>query len=111
MLLRDGRPDEHGRLRRFHVPASAISPSDEGVPALLIYAANLLGILGALAQRDDGGDLNGLEHAVIEIAFDARQSSDHFLIPDAEPPPPARHVEALRHGVNLHCDFLGPLYL
>src|SRR5213593_3291029 len=53
-------------------------------------------------QRNDGGDLDRLEDAIVEVAFDFLQGADHLGIAHAEPHPPARHVVALGQGEELH---------
>src|SRR5580704_10447702 len=99
ILLWNRRPDEHRSPRRLYRPPRAIETRDERVATLLIDVPDLLGVLGALPKRDDGSDLDRLEDSVVEIAFDARQRSDHFLVPQTKSHPPARHIEALRHGI------------
>src|SRR2546426_1691819 len=41
-------------------------------------------VLGAV-QRDDGGDLDRLEDAVIEVALDLLEGSDHLGVAHTEP--------------------------
>src|SRR5436853_631189 len=51
----------------------------------------------ALPQRHDGGDLHGLEHSVIVIAFDRGEGLDHLTIAGAEADAPTGHVVAFAH--------------
>ena len=109
--LGDGRPDEHGAAWLIHGPTGAAQAVDQDVAAFLIGRADLPGVLFAFAQGDDGGDLDGLEDAVIQIALDARQGADHARIAHAEAHAPSRHVVAFRHGEDLHGDILGAFHL
>jgi len=58
-------------------------------------------------QRDDAGDLDGLEGAVVEVALDARERVDHPRIAADEAHPPARHIVGLRQREDLDADVLG----
>src|SRR5436309_3553043 len=93
--LGDGRPEEHRSLGRLDGPAGALEPGDQRVTALAVSFADLTSVFGAFAQRDDCGDLQGLEHPVVEIALDARQGGDHLAVPQTISDAPSGHIEAL----------------
>ena len=89
--LRHRRPQEHGAARLLHRPSGALQTRHQHVAPLLVDGADLVRIFLAFAQRDDRGDLNRLEHAVIQVALDARQRRDHLRdcpgrTPPASPP-------------------------
>src|SRR5215469_16400359 len=65
------RPEEHRAARLFDRPAGALESGHQHVAALLVHRTDLTRLVAALTQRDDRGDLNGLEDTVIEIALDA----------------------------------------
>src|SRR6266704_53797 len=100
------RPEEHRSAWRLHRPAGALETGYQRVAALAINLADLPCVLRALPQSDDRGDLQRLENAVVEITLDPRQRSDHLAVAETKSDAPACHVEALRHGVDLHGDFL-----
>ena len=108
VALRDPAPDEHRGLRGIDLPSAQSQPLDERVPPLAVRFRSLAGEFLAFAQRDDRGDLDGLEHAVVQVALDARQRVDHLRVSQAEADPPARHAVALRHREDLDADLLGP---
>src|SRR2546426_8697857 len=96
--VRDAGPDEHGRQGFFDLPSDTVQPIHEDIATLFIELHGLLdAVLGAV-QRDDGGDLDRLEDAVIEVALDFLEGSDHLGIAHTEAHPPAWHVVALREG-------------
>ena len=76
--LRHGRPQEHRAARLFHRPAGALQAVHQDVAPPLVHRADLPRIFFALPQRDDRSDLDRLEHAVIQVALDARQGGDHL---------------------------------
>ena len=57
-------------------------------------------------QRDDAGDLERLEDAIVQIALNLGQCGDHFAISDAEPDPPSWHIVTLGESVKLDADLL-----
>src|SRR5262249_8739694 len=73
VLVRDLGPDEHGGLRLGHVPPGAVEPLAQHVASLAIGLANLVDVVLRAVQRVNGGDLQRLEGAVVEIALDARE--------------------------------------
>ena len=62
-------------------------------------------------MRQNRGDLDRLEHPVVQVALDPRQRRDHPRIPHAVAHPPAGHVVALRQGVELDPDLLRARHL
>jgi len=62
-------------------------------------------------QRDDAGDLDGLEGAVIQVGLDAGQRMDHLRVAAHEAQPPAGHIVRLRRREELDPDLLGPGHL
>src|SRR6266571_2621745 len=103
----DAGPDEHGRQGLFDLPSDAVQSVDQDIAPVPIELHGFLdAVLGAV-QRDDGGDLDRLEDAVIEVALDLLEGSDHLGVAHTEPHPPARHVVALGHGEELHAHVLG----
>src|ERR1035437_7268158 len=107
----DRGPKKHRAARTFHRPTGAVQAGDQDVAALLVDGADFLGVLFALAEGDDAGDLDGLENAVVQLALDARHGGDQFRNAQAETHPPAGHVIALGHRENLHGHILGALHL
>src|SRR5207253_3301045 len=103
----DAGPDKHGRQGFFDLPSDAVQSVDQGIAPVPIELHGFLdAVLGAV-QCDDGGDLDRLEDAVVEVALDLLQGSDHLGIAHTEPHPPARHVVALGEGEELHAHVLG----
>src|SRR3989449_3423203 len=103
----DAGPDEHGRQGLFDLPTDAVQSVDQDIAPVPIEPHGFLdAVLGAV-QRDDGGDLDRLEDAVIEVALDLLEGSDHLGVAHTEPHPPARHVVALGHGEELHAHVFG----
>src|SRR5665811_1087121 len=107
----DRGPQKHRAARFFHRPAGAVQAIHQNFGALLVNSADLPGVLFALAEGDDAGDLHGLENAVVQVALDARQRGDHFRIAKTETHPPAGTVVALGERENLHRHILGALHL
>src|SRR6185312_12478773 len=68
------------------------------VATVLVRRADTFRVFLAFAEGDDRRDLDGLESAVIEIAFDAREGGNHTGVAEAEADAPSRHFVALRHG-------------
>ena len=106
--LRDLGPDEHRRLRLFDFPADPVQPIDQDVPPVMIHLDHLFHALLRTVQGDDGGDLDRLKNAVVEVAFQLGQGGDHLRIPDAKTDPPSRHVIAFRQGEKFDADLLRP---
>ena len=111
IALGQGRPYEHRSARLLDGPTGAIETVHQHIAALLINGADLARIVLALAQSDDGGDLDGLENAVIQVALDARQRADHAGVAEAVTHAPAGHVVTLGHGEDLDGHFFGALHL
>ena len=59
-------------------------------------------------QGDDGGDLDGLEDPVVQVAFDAGQGVDQTLVAHHEAHAPAGHVVALGQREGSTPTFLAP---
>src|SRR6266404_4480199 len=68
-LLRDRRPDEHRSARWLDVPAGASEAAAEDVTPAAVDLADLGGILGRLAERHGGRDLDRLERSVVEVGL------------------------------------------
>ena len=85
-------PDEHGGQRFVHVPSDSVQAADQHITALLIAQHRLFDTVLRPVERDDAGDLQGLEDAIVEIALDLGQRPDDFAVADAEPHAPAWHV-------------------
>ena len=109
--LGDRRPDEHRPLRLRDVPADAAEPVEQRVPPGLVGGADLLRVVRRLVHRDRGGDLDGLERAVVEVALELHQRLHDLGVADHERAAPAGHREALRHRVQLDRALLGPVGL
>src|SRR5207302_9223609 len=105
--VRDAGPDEHGRQGLFDLPADAVQPIHEDIATLLVKFHGFPDTVLGTIQRNDGGDLDRLEDAVVEVAFDFLQGPDHLGVAHAEPHPPARHVVALGQGEELHAHIPG----
>src|SRR5262245_16031951 len=101
-------PHEHRAFRRRDVPPGRVQPLDQSVAAFAIDFDDLGHHVIAVAQGDDGRDLNRLEHAVIEVAFDPGQGSDRLAVTDAEAHPPPGHRVTLRHREHLDRHVLRP---
>lgn len=109
--LGDGGPEEHAAFWFFDRPTGTIEALDEEVATLLVQVADLVSFILALAQGDDGGDLDGLEVTVIEIALDASEGLDHAGVAENEADAPAGHVVAFGHGEDLDGVLLGAIDL
>src|SRR3989475_313653 len=110
-ILRNRRPDEHGALRLLDRPAELVQPIDQDVAALARNLHDVAHDGGIALQRDDAGDLDGLEGSVVEIRLDASQRVHHLRVAADETEPPARHVVGLRRREDLHADVLGARHL
>src|SRR5712692_115049 len=102
------RPDEHRALGFRHGPAELVEAVHQHVAPLLMQPDDLAHAGLVAFERDDGGNLDGLEGAVVEVGLDARQGIYHAGIAAHEAHPPAGHVVRLRQRENLHPDILGP---
>ncbi len=87
-----------------HRPADAVQAFAQCIAAALVNGRLVLHAGVAVAQGHDGGDLNGLEHAVVVVAFDRGQGFDHLPVAAAEADAPAGHVVALAHRGELDAD-------
>ena len=105
--LRDRRPDEHRPERPLDVPADALEPVAEDVAAAAVDLAGLGRIVARLVQRDDRGDLDRLEGAVVEIGLEPRERRERRRIAEREADAPAGHRERLRQRVGLDRDVGG----
>src|SRR2546422_6946382 len=106
--LGDWRPDEHRALGLRHRPAELVEPVDEDVAALSVDLDDLGHARLIALERDDAGDLDRLEGAVVQIGLDARQRMDHPGVAAHEGEPPAGHVVRLRRREDLDADLLRP---
>src|SRR6266571_5268075 len=104
--LGDRRPHEHRPLGLGDRPAHLVEPVDERVAALAVDLVDLADDRLVALQRDDPGDLDGLEDAVVEIRLDPRERVDHPRISAAEGEAPAGHVVRLRQREELDADVL-----
>src|SRR5262249_49860167 len=66
-------PDEHRRLRLGDLPAGTGETLAQHVAPHLVALGVLAHAVLRAVERMDGGDLDRLEHPVIEIALDARE--------------------------------------
>ena len=105
------RPHKHGRLGRRSFPADAVQAFDEAVAPFLIHVADLVHAVFGAVEGHGGGNLDGLEHAVIQIALDACQGMDKILVAHGKTHAPAGHGIALGQGVKFHAHILGALGL
>ncbi len=105
--LGDGHPAEHAGFGGRHGPADAGQAFDEGVAAAFVDGSLLLHAGVAVAEGHDGGDLHGLEHAVVVVAFDRGESFDHLAVAGAEADAPAGHVVAFAHRGEFDADIGG----
>src|SRR5690348_10440696 len=85
------------------MPTGLRQSCNEDVASRLIHIAYPGGVFITFPQRCDSGDLYRLEDAVIEVALYASQRRNQFSISQTEADTPARHVIALRHGIDLDC--------
>ena len=109
--LGDRRPHEHGAPGRGDLPPDAVEPVAQGVPSGLVGLVDQLGVVGRFVHGHDGGDLDGLEGPVVEIALELGQGLHDGGVADQEPHPPAGHGERLGQGVELDGHVLGPRHL
>src|SRR6266540_2324056 len=80
--LRDRRPDEHRPLRPLEVPADARQAVAERVAAAAVALVHVGGVLGRLVHRDDRGDLDRLERAVVEVRLEPRERLHDLSVAD-----------------------------
>ena len=71
--LGDRRPDEHRPLRLRHRPADPREAVAERVAPRAVDLADLEREVGRLVHRDDRGDLDRLEGAVVEVRLQPRE--------------------------------------
>src|SRR5215467_9294041 len=109
--LGDGRPYEHGALGLGHAPADLVEAVHQHIAALAMELHDVLHHRLLAFEGDDGGDLDGLEGAVVEVRLDAGKGVDHARVAAHEAHAPARHVVRLRHGEELDSHLLGPRHL
>src|SRR5205809_6527499 len=109
--LGDRRPDEHRALGLRHRPAELVEPVDEDVPALPVDLDDLGDARLVALERDDTGDLDGLEGAVVQVRLDPPQRRDHPRVAAHEAEPPAGHVVGLRGREHLDPDVLRARHL
>ena len=79
-------------------------PSHQHVAAVLVFLGDRFDGRFAVPHGDDGGDLHGLEDAVVVVAFDRREGPDHFAVAAAEADPPAGHAVAFAHRRQFDAD-------
>src|SRR5262245_19151607 len=90
--LGNGCPYEHGALGLGHAPADLVEPVHQHVAALAMELHDVLHHRLLAFQGDDGGDLDGLEGAVVEVRLDAGEGVNHASVAAHEAHAPARHV-------------------
>ena len=105
--LGDFGPDEHGGLRRRHVPAALVQAFDEDVAAAAVVFADLGDAFLRAFEREDAAHLDGREGAVVEVALESGEGGDEVGVADHEADAPAGHVVALRQGEELDGDVFG----
>ena len=88
--------NEGGDLTFFEITTAIAFAAFARTPAdicLLEVGMDDLGV----AERDDSGNLNCLEHAVVVIALDDRERSHHLGIATAKADSPTGHIVAFAH--------------
>jgi hypothetical protein len=80
-----------GALRLLDLPADTAQPLAQHVAAVLVDRIHLGRIVAALVERDDRGDLDRLERAVVEVRLEAGERSDDLAVADHEGGAPAGH--------------------
>ena len=106
--LGDGRPHEHGPLGGRQVPPDAVEPVAQRVAPGQVGLVDPLRVVGHLVHGHDGGDLDGLEGAVVEVALELGERGDDLGVAHQERHPPPRHRERLGERVQLDGHVLGP---
>src|ERR1019366_4703359 len=106
-LFGDFGPDEHGGLGHFDVPAELVEALDEDIAAGLVICNDFRDTFLRAVERGDGGDLDGGEGAVVEVALDAAERGDQLLVADLEANAPAGHIVGLGEREELDGDVLG----
>ncbi len=106
-LLWDLCPDEHSCLGRGDLPAELVEAFDEDVAAAAVDVADFGDAVLRPLQREDAGDLDGREGAVVEVAFEAGEGVHEDGVADHEADAPAGHVVALGEGEELDGDVFG----
>src|SRR5438093_919443 len=76
-------------------PPDAAQPVAQGVPPVLVDLVHDLRVVGRLVHGHGGGDLDGLEGAVVEVALQLGQRLHDLGVADQEADPPSRHRERL----------------
>jgi hypothetical protein len=84
------------------------NPSTKRVAALPIDLDDLLHTIVRTVQGDDGSDLDGLKHAVVQVALYSSESRDKQGVAHAKADPPPGHGVALGKGEKLHPDLFRP---
>ena len=106
VFFRHAGPDEHSGARAFDFPSDPAQARDHHVPPSLVGLSLADdGVLAGL-KRQDAGDLDRREDAVIVVALDSGKGADHLGVSGAETDPPAGHVVGLGHRDKLHADVL-----
>ena len=100
-------PDKHGGLGRRHFPADAVKAFDEHIPALAVNIGDFRHAFLRPVKGHGCSNLDGLEHAVVQIALDSGQRVDHFAVARAEAHAPAGHGIAFGHGEEFHAHIFG----
>ncbi len=101
MSLGDRRPDEHRALRGLDVPAGTGEAGDQSLAPPEVQLTHLVGVLRGLPQRDDRGDLDRLEGAVVEVGLELREGGDDVGAAEREAHAPAGHRVGLGQAVEL----------
>src|SRR2546426_3767539 len=91
--LGDGRPDEHGAPGLGHRPPELVESVHEDVAPLPVELDDLSDHGRVALQRDDAGDLDGLECPVVEEGLDPGEGVDHPGVAAHEAQPPTGHVD------------------
>jgi hypothetical protein len=88
-------------------PAKLVEAVDQDVAAGFVICNDFGYTFLRAVEGGDGGDLDGGEGAVVEVALDAAERGDELLVADHEADAPAGHVVALGEGEELDGDVLG----
>ena len=83
---------------------SLLRPVDEDVAAGLLVRDDFGDTFLRAVERGDGGDLDGREGAVVEVALDSAEGGDQLGVSDHEADAPAGHVVALGEGEEFDGD-------
>lgn len=107
VLLGNPSPGKHGGFGKLDRPAQLVESWHKDVAAALVVVYDLFDAALRAFERGNGGDLNGREGSIIEVALDATEGGDEFFIADHEADAPTWHVVALGEREELDGDLFG----